>query len=58
MLVSDLWEQLRIIHNISDRDSAAIVQHTVLDSHFWSYLKYVLQFTKLSYNMIRFADSN
>jgi hypothetical protein len=56
MVVSDLWEQLRI-HNTSDRDSAFAMQATILDPHFWSQVKYVLQFTKPIYNMIQFADS-
>lgn len=55
IVVSDLREQLRI-HNTSDRDGASAVQATILDPHFWSQVKYVLQFTKPIYNMIWFAD--
>jgi hypothetical protein len=31
-------------------------KHTILDSHFWTRVKYVFQFTEPIYNMIRFAD--
>ena len=34
------------------------VEDTVLDGHFWTQVKYVIQFTKPIYNMIRFADTN
>lgn len=32
------------------------MENTVLDGHFWSQVRYVLQFIKPIYNMIRFAD--
>ena len=40
----------------SDRHDFQEVEDIVLDGHFWAQVKYVLQFTKPVYNMIRFAD--
>jgi hypothetical protein len=52
MVMSDDWDDLS-----TDRDGANAVKETVLDSHFWSQVRYVLQFSKPIYNMIWFADS-
>ena len=41
-----------------DRNNFQEVEDTVLDGHFWTQVKYVLQFTKPVYNMIRFADTD
>jgi hypothetical protein len=53
MVMSDEWDDIN-----TDRDGMDAVKHTVLDSHFWTQVKYILQFTKPIYNMIRFADSD
>ena len=42
----------------SDRHDFQEVENTVLDGHFWSQGRYVLQFTKPIYNMIWFADTD
>jgi hypothetical protein len=42
----------------SDREGANVVKETVMNSQFWSQVRYVLQFTKLIYHMIKFVDSN
>jgi hypothetical protein len=34
------------------------VEDTVLDGHFWQQVRYILQFTKPIYIMIRFADTD
>ena len=39
-------------------DGMDAAKDTVLDSYFWTQVRYVLQFTKPIYNMIRFADSD
>jgi hypothetical protein len=49
--MSDAWDELS-----SDRDGANAVKEIVLDSHFWSQVRYVTQFTKLIYHMIKFVD--
>jgi hypothetical protein len=51
MVMSDAWDELS-----SDRDGANAVKETILDSHFWTQVQYVLQFTKPIYYMIKFAD--
>ena len=53
MVMSDAWDEMNI-----DREGANAVKETVLDSQFWSQVRYVLQFTKPIYNMIKFADSD
>ena len=53
MMMSDEWDALSI-----DRDGMDATKDTVLDSYFWSQVKYVLQFTKPIYNMIQFSDSD
>lgn len=42
----------------TDRDGANVTKDTILDNYFWSQIKYVLQFTKPIYYMIKFANSN
>jgi hypothetical protein len=42
----------------SERLDFQEVEETVLDAGFWASVKYVLQFTKPIYNMIRFADTD
>jgi hypothetical protein len=42
----------------SDKEGALAVKDTVLDSQFWSQVRYVLQFTTPIYNMIKFSDSD
>jgi hypothetical protein len=41
----------------TDRDGANAMKETVLDNDFWSQVRYVLLFSKPSYNMIQFVDS-
>jgi hypothetical protein len=53
MVMSDEWDDIS-----TDKDGMDAAKQTVLDSHFWTQVKYVLQFTKPIYNMIRFADSD
>ena len=53
MVMSDEWDALSI-----DREGMDATKDTVLDSYFWSQVKYVLQFTKPIHNMIRSADSD
>jgi hypothetical protein len=50
---SDAWDEMNI-----DREGANAVKETFLDNQFWSQVRYVLQFTKTIYNMIKFADSD
>ena len=42
----------------SDRLDFQDVEDTVLDGQFWTSVKFVLQFTKPIYHMIRFADTD
>jgi hypothetical protein len=51
MVMSDEWDDLS-----SDKEGALAVKNTVLDSQFWTQVRYVLQFTKPIYNMIKFSD--
>jgi hypothetical protein len=53
MVMSDAWDEFN-----TDRDDANAVKEIVLDHHFWSQVRYVLQFTKPIYNMIKFTYSN
>jgi hypothetical protein len=53
MVMSDEWDALS-----NDREGATTVKETVLDSQFWSQVRFVLQFTKPIYHMIKFADSD
>jgi hypothetical protein len=53
MVISDAWDELS-----SDREGANAVKETVLDSQFWSQVRFVLEFTKPIYYMIKFADSD
>jgi hypothetical protein len=53
MVMSDEWDELS-----NDREGATTVKETVLDSQFWSQVRFVLQFTKPIYHMIKFADSD
>jgi hypothetical protein len=51
MVMSDACDDLN-----TDRDGANAVKETLLDYHFWSQVRYVLQFTKPIYDMIKFAN--
>jgi hypothetical protein len=53
MVMSDAWDELS-----TDKEGANVVKGTILDNQFWSQVRYVLQFTKPTYNMIRFAGSD
>jgi hypothetical protein len=44
--------------SVSERSDFQEVEDTVLDGHFWQQVRYILQFTKPIYIMIRFADTN
>jgi hypothetical protein len=51
MVMCDAWDELS-----NDREGATTVKETILDSQFWSQVRFVLQFTKPIYYMIKFAD--
>jgi hypothetical protein len=51
MVMSDEWDDLS-----SDKEGALAVKNTVLDSQFWTQVRYVLQFTKPI--LIKFLDSD
>ena len=53
MVISDAWDELS-----NDREGANAVKETVLDSQFSSQVRFVLEFTKPIYYMIKFADSD
>jgi hypothetical protein len=53
MVMSDAWDELR-----NDREGATTAKETVLESQFWSQFRFVLQFTKPIYHIIKFADSD
>ena len=53
MVMSDERDALSI-----DREGMDATKDTVLDNYFWSQVKYVLQFTKPIYNILRFEDSD
>jgi hypothetical protein len=53
MVMSDEWDDLS-----SDKEGALAVKNTLLESQFWTQVRYVLQFTKLIYNMIKFSGSD
>ena len=59
MVSSDSWQGLKDrVASASDRHDFQEVEKTVLDGQFLAHAKYVLQFTKLVYNMICFADTD
>ena len=59
MASSDSWRDLKDrATSASDRDYFQEVEDTILDSHFWQQVKYIMQFTKPIYNMIQFADTD
>ena len=59
MVSSDSWQGLKDrVTSASNRHDFQDVEDIVLDGHFWTQVKYVLQFTKPVYNMIRFADTD
>ena len=59
MVSSDSWQGLKDrAASASDRHDFQEVEDTVLDGQFWAQVKYVLHFTKLVYNMLRFANTN
>ena len=53
MVTSESWEEIN-----NDRDGANVSKDTILDMFFWSQIKYVFQFTKPIYHMIKFVDSD
>lgn len=53
LLCAESWDEIN-----TDIDGANAVKDTDLDSYFWSHVKYVLQFTKPIYYMIKFGDSD
>ena len=53
MVTTESWEEIN-----TDRDGANVAKDTILDMYFWSQVKYVLQFTKPIYYMIKFGDSD
>ena len=53
MVTAESWEEIN-----TDRDGANAAKDTILDILFWSQVKYVLQFTKPIYYMIKFGDSD
>ena len=53
LVCAETWDEIN-----TDTDGANVVKDTVLDSYFWSQVKYVLQFTKPIYYMIKFSDSD
>ena len=58
MVSSESWQLLKdSATSTSDRLDLQDVEDTVLDGQFWASIKYVLQFTKPIYYMIRFADT-
>jgi hypothetical protein len=59
MASSDSWQNLKnMATSVSERSDFQEVEDTVLDGHFWQQVRYILQFTKPIYIMIRFADTN
>ena len=59
MVSSESWQVLKDrATSTSDRLDFQDVEDTVLDGQFWASVKFVLQFTKPIYHMIRFADTN
>jgi hypothetical protein len=59
MASSDSWQdQKDRATSVSERSDFQKVEDTVLDGHFWQQVRYILQFTKPIYIMIRFADTN
>lgn len=53
MVCAETWDEIN-----TDRDGANAAKDTILDMYFWSQVKYVLQFTKPIYYMIKFGDSD
>jgi hypothetical protein len=53
IVMSVAWDELS-----SDREGVNAVKETILNSQFWSQVRYVLQFTKPIYHMIKFVDSD
>ena len=53
MVTIESWEEIN-----TDKDGANVAKDTILDMYFWSQVKYVLQFTKPIYYMIKFANSD
>jgi hypothetical protein len=41
-----------------ERSDFQEVEDSALDGHFWQQVRYILQFTKPIYTMIRFADTD
>ena len=59
MVSSESWQVLKDrATSTSDRRDFQDVEDTVLDGQFWASVKFVLQFTKPIYHMIRFADTD
>ena len=59
MVSSESWQVLKDrATSTFDRRDFQDVEGIVLDSQFWESVKFVLQFTKPIYHMIRFANTN
>ena len=59
MVLSESWKVLKhTATSTSDKRDFQDVEDTVLDGQFWASVKFVLQFTKPIYHMIRFADTD
>ena len=59
MVSSESWHFLKDrATSTSDRLDFHEVEDSVLDGQFWASIKFVLQFTKPIYYMIRFADTD
>jgi hypothetical protein len=59
MASSDSWQDLKDrVKSASERSDFQEVEDKILDGHFWQQVRYILQFTKPIYSMIRFADTD
>ena len=59
MVSSESWQVLKDrATSTSDKDDFQEAKDTILDGQFWASVKFVLQFTKTIYHMIRFEDTN
>ena len=59
MVSSESWKVLKDrATSTSERIDFQDVEDTVLDGQFWVSVKFVLQFTKPIYYMIRFVDTD
>ena len=57
--LSDSWQDLKDrVANTYNRHDFQEVEGTIFYGQFWEQVRYVLQFTKPVYSMIRFANTN